>query len=80
MSLEALWTVEYQDVSNWVNGGVVVLETGRVFGGDGSFYYVGTFEPTSHGLSAEVRIVHYHGDRRTAFGDEARDFTGNSPK
>ncbi len=75
MSLEALWTIEFQDVHGWVNGGVVVFETNRVFGGDSNYYYVGQFEQTKYGLTADARIVHYHGEARTAFGDDAKDFT-----
>ena len=41
MGLDALWTAEFQVVGGWTNGGVVILEKGRLFGGDGQYYYVG---------------------------------------
>ena len=40
MSVEALWTVEYEDGGSWRNGGVVVCQAGRAFGGDGQYYAV----------------------------------------
>lgn len=75
MSVEALWTVTFQVESptpgeKWENGGVVVLETGRIFGGDSQYYYVGTFKLAGGDeLLGRLKVVHYHGDRRTAFGD-----------
>lgn len=38
-----------------VNGGIVVLETGRVFGGDSAMAYIGSYEVTSGLLRADVR-------------------------
>ncbi len=79
ISLEALWTIEFEVVTGWENGGVVVLETNRVFGGDSEYYYLGTFNASLSGsttkFSAEVRVKHYHGAATTAFGDSATDFT-----
>ena len=73
MSEEALWTVEFETASGWTNGGVVVLETGRVYGGDSHYYYVGKY---SYGqpIVAEVRVTHYHGQPGTAWGDAATSF------
>ena len=76
MSLEALWTVKFEDatVQGWVNGGVVVLETGRIFGGDSAYYYLGTFELDGDRFTADVRVVHYSGDPTTTFGTTETDF------
>ena len=47
----------------------MVFETGRVFGGDSQYYYLGMFAAGSDGaISGDLRIVHYHGERLTAFG------------
>ena len=72
MSLDVLWTAEFQVVSGWTNGGVVVLEKGRLFGGDGQYYYAGrpSLNPQDKtSLSGHLKVVHYHGERTTAFGD-----------
>jgi len=72
VGLDALWTAEFQVVGGWTNGGVVILEKGGLFGGDGQYYYVGRLalnpqDKTS--LSGHLKVVHYHGERTTAFGD-----------
>lgn len=73
-SLEALWTVEYETVNGWNNGGVVVLETGRVFGGDSQYFYVGKYSISGSTLNAIIDTTHYFGERSTAFGDMAGTF------
>jgi hypothetical protein len=44
-NLEALYLVEFGDVSgvDYQNGGVAVLETSRIFGGDSGYHYVGDY-------------------------------------
>lgn len=48
MNVEALWVMKFVDPRGPVTaanvaGGVVVLETGRLFGGDSGAYYVGNY-------------------------------------
>jgi hypothetical protein len=74
MSEEALWTIEFQTASGWTNGGVVVLETERAYGGDSQYYYVGQFSFGGPGIFGKVRVTHYHGSRGTAWGDNATSF------
>jgi hypothetical protein len=42
---EGLYVVEFGDVGTAAtrNGGVAVLETNRIFGGDSGYYYLGKF-------------------------------------
>ena len=47
MSIEALWAVQFTGVNGLrlaKSGGVLVVETGRVFGGDTWQWYVGTYQ------------------------------------
>jgi hypothetical protein len=75
MNEEALWTIEFQTASGWTNGGVVVLETSKVFGGDSQYYYVGKYGFSgSAGMVAEVHVTHYSGAVGTAWGDAAQIF------
>lgn len=68
MSVEALWTVEYELAPHgWTNGGIVVLESERVFGGDSQYYYVGTYVLKDRHFSADIHATHYHGEMWTAF-------------
>jgi hypothetical protein len=75
MSVEALWTMEFGSGEGWENGGVVVFETGRAFGGDSRYYYLGEFRTSGDRIEATLHIVHYHAEPRTPFGDTATDYT-----
>jgi T3SS negative regulator,GrlR len=74
MSVDALWTIEFETASRWTNGGVVVLDAGRIFGGDSQYYFQGTYRFAAGGLTADIHVSHYHGAVQTAFGDAAREF------
>jgi hypothetical protein len=60
MALEALWAVTFETVHN-VGTGIIVFETGRIFGGDASFYYLGsfTYHPRDQSMSGEVEVVRH---------------------
>lgn len=52
--LEALWTIRFTSIRGF-GAGVVVLETGRVMGGDGQFVYVGEYRAQPDGtVVAEI--------------------------
>ena len=69
-SVEALWAVHFGDAyaPGQPNGGVAMLETSRIFGGDAQFYYVGEYDVSDDKLTAQVRITHFSGPNMTAFG------------
>ena len=77
MTLDALWTAEFQVRGGWTNGGVVVMENGRVFGGDRQYWYAGRLSLNQDGesISGHLKVVHYHGDRTAAFGDAGPVFS-----
>ena len=59
-SIEAMWTVWFQGMEG-EGQGVVVLETGRVFGGDSGWYYRGNYEMDREQLKASIEVTHYGG-------------------
>ena len=74
-SIEALWAVYFDDAQNsfglipgMVNAGVAVIESGKVFGGDSQFFYVGTVEIDREDIHAKVKVTHFNGPGTTAFG------------
>lgn len=72
MSVEALWTVEIPDAKGgWINGGVVVLETGRIFGGDSFYYFLGSYDVCGGSVSGTLNVTHYNGPQSTTWGDYA---------
>lgn len=58
-SLEALYTLEAGSSSPTVGpgGGVVVLETGRIFGGDSAFCFTGRYDATGDTVNGMVEVV-----------------------
>jgi T3SS negative regulator,GrlR len=60
MALEALWAVTFGTRQD-LGAGVIVFETGRVFGGDTSFYYIGhyTYHPRDQTISGEAEVIRH---------------------
>lgn len=78
-TMEGLYLVGFGDVAlpgqPYRNGGVAVLETNRIFGGDSGYYYVGTFEVHGSRIEATVRVVKHDPNWINAFGDASTSFT-----
>jgi hypothetical protein len=76
--IEALYVVEFGDFAlggqNYRNGGVVVLETNRIFGGDSGYYYVGAYTIKGSQIDATVRIVKHNPAYINVFGDASQSF------
>jgi hypothetical protein len=76
--IEALYVVEFGDVAlggqTYRNGGVAVLETNRVFGGDSGYYYVGTYTIKDSRIDATVKVVKHNPTWVNAFGDASESF------
>lgn len=66
--LEALWSVDFSSNVQGFGSGVVVLETGRVLGGDAQYFYVGSYSVENGVAYAKVNITHYAGPPNTVFG------------
>ncbi len=75
-SLEALYTVEFGDIAGGAfrNGGVAILETLRVFGGDSGYYYLGDYSVAGEILTASVKVVKHNAMWANVFGDAATEF------
>lgn len=74
--LEALWSIEFVSGTGGFGSGVVVLESGRVLGGDAQYFYVGSYAVVDHSINATVKITHYAGQGMSVFG-QAREVTLN---
>lgn len=73
MSVEALWWFETPDMQGEDRPtGVVVLETGRVFGGDSALAMTGHYEVNGNRVTGEARSFQYRPDviARNVFGME----------
>ena len=61
MSLEALWSIQFEvpNIERW-GGGVVVFETGRILGGDSSFYYIGDYSVDNKIIQGRVEVKRHN--------------------
>ncbi len=66
--LEGLWTIEFVSNLGTQGAGVVILESGRILGGDSSYYYRGTFEVKNKTVEAQMEGSHYSGEAHSIFG------------
>lgn len=79
--IEGLWVVKFltpNDPTMELNGGVVVVETGKIYGGDSGYFYVGSMEPSSNGVwNTTITITRHDPDIESIFGDiDTFDLTG----
>lgn len=73
--IEGLWTVKFGVPGQYMNGGVVVLENGKLYGGDSQYFYTGIFELLENeNLISNIFVEHYHGEVYTAFGTNEKSF------
>jgi hypothetical protein len=57
--LEALWSIGFVTGQETFGAGVVIFETGRVFGGDTSFYWVGNYRVKDSTITGEVEVCRH---------------------
>ncbi|MGA6972802.1 MAG: GrlR family regulatory protein [Candidatus Binatus sp.] len=67
MSVEALWTVNFATGAGRGNG-IVVFETGRIFGGDAHYFWVGDYNVQNGRLAANLNVSNYSGMTNSVFG------------
>jgi hypothetical protein len=68
MSIEAMWTAQFQSNKGIFGAGIVVLETARAFGGDSQYYYVGDYRVDGDQISVSLTVIHYANDIDSIFG------------
>lgn len=67
--IEALWSVEFVAQNGNIGGGVAVFESGRILGGDSSYFYTGSYRVKNGSVEAEVNVTHYFGQLNNIFGN-----------
>ena len=71
--IDGLWTVVFR-AGQVSSGGVVVLQAGKVMGGDCWYYYTGTYIEEAGQLKAKLRIQAFVPNAVTVFGMAAGQF------
>ena len=74
---EGVYLVSFGDVAapgKFINGGVVMLDTLKVYGGDSGYYYTGNYSVNGDKISADVRIEKHNPGWVDAFGTGLKSF------
>ena len=66
--IDGLWTVEFVS-SNRAGQGVVILNNGRLLGGDAGYYYSGTYKVTGARIEGIVNVIRFDPKNLSVFGD-----------
>jgi hypothetical protein len=66
--IEALWAASFSTQHAVFASGVVVFEGGRIFGGDGNYYYLGDYVVAGTTVSGKVEVTHYAGPPNSVLG------------
>lgn len=74
-SIEAMWTVRFESPDGAemeLRGGVAVFESGRLFGGDSGYAYLGGYEVKGDTVSGSLTVLRHDPTIISVFGDVDR--------
>ena len=66
--LEALWSVRFSSNMGIHGGGVVVIENGKILGGETGYTYIGSMRAERERVIARVRVSKYMAEAPSIFG------------
>lgn len=67
--IDGLWTVEFISTLNRSGQGVLVLNNGRLLGGDEGYYYSGSCHITGTKIEGNINVIRYDPKIISVFGD-----------
>ncbi|GBD98206.1 hypothetical protein BMS3Abin07_00214 [bacterium BMS3Abin07] len=66
---DGLWIIEFESVIQSYGKGVVVLNNGRLLGGDDSYYYSGTYRAEDNKFEGTATIIKHNPHGISVFGN-----------
>ena len=60
MNIDGLWTVVFKSAADSFGGGVVILDTTKVMGGDISYYYLGNYNYENGVIEMSIGVFRYN--------------------
>lgn len=67
--IDGLWSVHFGVPSQHSFGtGVVIFNNGKVYGGDASYYYIGSYKLDTGNVYTNLKIKHHTGDKDNVLG------------
>jgi hypothetical protein len=73
--VEGFWTAEFGSSLGIFGGGVAVFQDGKVMGGDGGYFYSGTYQQTENTVRATLLITPFIQGYESAFKTINSPFT-----
>jgi len=70
LQLAALWSVRFRSHMGIHGGGIVVIDDGKIFGGESGYVYLGSLRTERKQVVAKVRVTKYMTEARSIFGME----------
>lgn len=64
-----LWTIEFISTMNRFGEGILVLNNGRLLGGDNGYYYSGNYDVEDSNIRGTVSIIRFNKNVVSIFGD-----------
>lgn len=71
--MNGLWTAEFGSSTGIFGGGVAFFQDGKIWGGDATYYYVGTYTLEGRNLRASLRISPFISGAESVFKTVGRD-------
>ncbi len=66
---DGLWTVEFIAMTGLSGTGVIVLNNGRLLGGDAGYYYSGKYKIRGDVFEGEISVVRFDKNSISVFGE-----------
>lgn len=74
-TIEGLWTIEFGSSLGVFGGGVVVLRGGKLMGGDGGYFYTGSYQENGNSLRATMEATPFIAGYESAFRTVGKSLT-----
>jgi len=66
-SVEGMYQIRFGTAYN-IGAGVMIIETGRIMGGDSGYYYLGEIKIVNGRLEIVVEVIHHAGPKNLIIG------------
>lgn len=74
--LDGLWTAEFGSSTGEFGGGVIILQNGKILGGDAGYFYIGEYTLTAGiAFRASVKVSPFIVDYQSVFKTSNQEFT-----
>jgi hypothetical protein len=73
--VDGLWTIQFEEVPDFLGGAVVVLQGNHLYGGDSQYYYTGLYDLKGDLVTAMVQVKSFVPAAETVFGTRESQFS-----